>query len=201
MFDTDFVNTKVVRARVEETRDPKNMGRVKVSYPWLKDSENVVSKWARVCFPMASDNAGFWFSSNVGDEVLAMIEDDDLFVPTIIGHLYSEKNETPISSLGTGPDKKYFKTASGSEIVLDERSDVIQLKSSSGSKLKLGPDGIAFGASGVELLDTLVEILNSFIKAAPIFCSTSVGPGVLNPALLQKLMILKLKIELIKGGL
>jgi uncharacterized protein involved in type VI secretion and phage assembly len=193
--------TSVVRAKVESNKDPDKIGRVQVSYPWMFNSDSIISEWARVCQPAASKNSGTWFISNVGDEVLALIENGDLNSPIILGHLYSESNTPPTSSLGNKPGTKYFMTASGTQIVLDDESDTILLESSSGAKLKLEKNKIALGSGGDEILDMTSKMMEAIINAAPTFCSTSVGPGVLNPQVVQKLTELKMKLDKIKGDL
>jgi len=193
-------NTKVVRAIVDSNSDPDNLGRVQVKYPWLGDS-SVVSGWARVCQQNASSNCGTWFPTQVGDEVLAMVEDNDLSSPIILGSLYSENATPPTSSLGNTAAVKYFQTSSGSAIVMDEENDTILLETGGGAKLKLKEDKVAFGSGGDELIDLNIQLLEAIINAAPTMVSTSVGPGVLNPEVMTKLNELKMKLTQIKGDL
>lgn len=81
------------RAKVTDNFDPDRLGRVRISYPWqCKDS--LASPWVRIAYPMASDESGFMFTPNAGDEVLVDYENGNVERPYIVGSLYN-KNTVP----------------------------------------------------------------------------------------------------------
>jgi len=67
------------------------MGRVKVKFPWLSDSDE--SDWARVTQLGAGPNAGAVFIPEVNDEVLVAFEHGDIRRPIVIGGLYNGKDK------------------------------------------------------------------------------------------------------------
>ena len=57
---------------VSDNRDPENLGRVRVTFPWLYD--DFVSGWARTVQPGAGKDRGALIVPEVGDEVLVAFE-------------------------------------------------------------------------------------------------------------------------------
>lgn len=84
--------TGVVIAVVSDARDPENLGRVKLTFPWLSD--DYVSDWARTVHPGAGADRGMFILPEVGDEVLVAFEQGDVRRPYVIGGLYNGK-DTP----------------------------------------------------------------------------------------------------------
>ena len=87
----------VVPALVTDVADPSNLGRVKVSFPWLSDSYN--SDWVRMVQAGAGKQRGAVFLPEVGDEVLVGFDHGDWRLPYVIGSLY---NGTDTPMLGNG---------------------------------------------------------------------------------------------------
>jgi len=82
----------VVVAVVSDVRDPEDLGRVKLTFPWLSD--DYVSDWARTVHPGAGKDRGWLVLPEVGDEVLAVFEQGDVRRPYVLGGLYNGK-DTP----------------------------------------------------------------------------------------------------------
>lgn len=70
-----------------------------------------------------------------------------------------------------------------------------------GAQLKLGAGKVALGAAGTELIDQVTQAIGAFIDNAPTIVSTSVGPGVLSPAVVTLLTTIKTALLAIKGSL
>ena len=81
------------RAKVTDNFDPDRLGRVRISYPW-QCNDSLASPWVRIAYPMASDESGFMFIPNAGDEVLVDYENGNVERPYIVGSLYN-KNTVP----------------------------------------------------------------------------------------------------------
>jgi uncharacterized protein involved in type VI secretion and phage assembly len=78
---------------VTNNDDPDRLGRVKVKYPTLSDSDE--SSWARVATPGGGAARGVQWIPEVGDEVLVGFELDDKTRPMILGGLWSRKDKPP----------------------------------------------------------------------------------------------------------
>ncbi|MDJ0770654.1 MAG: VgrG-related protein [Ilumatobacter sp.] len=86
------INGAVV-AIVTNAQDPEKLGRVKLRFPWLSDDYE--SDWARVTFPGAGPDRGFFVVPEVDDEVLVLFERGDMRRPYVLGGLYNGVDAPP----------------------------------------------------------------------------------------------------------
>ena len=109
----------VVVGVVTNNQDPSGLGRVKVKFPWLSDSQE--SFWARVAAPMAGKGRGFYFLPEVEDEVLIAFEHGDARFPYVLGSLWNGQDKPPED--GAVLDRRVLKSTSGHAVVLDDTKD------------------------------------------------------------------------------
>jgi phage protein D len=83
----------VVQAIVTNAKDPLNLCRVKVKFPWLSDTYE--SDWARTVQLSAGNGYGSVMMPEVGDEVLVAFEQGDLRRPYLLGGLYNGQDKPP----------------------------------------------------------------------------------------------------------
>lgn len=115
----------VVVGVVTNNDDPEGMGRVRVKYPWLSDSEE--SAWARVVSFMAGNDRGAFFLPEVNDEVLLAFDHGNVHRPYVLGALWNGKDKTPESTStvldGSGQVvQRIIKSRAGHTILLDDTS-------------------------------------------------------------------------------
>lgn len=89
----------VVVGIVVDNNDPEGQYRVKVKFPWIKESsskytdtpdkEDFLSAWARIATFMAGPKRGAFWLPEVDDEVLVAFEHGDVRRPFVIGSLWS----------------------------------------------------------------------------------------------------------------
>jgi hypothetical protein len=79
----------VVCGVVSNTKDPENLGRVKVALPWL--ATDYESDWAPVGQLFAGETAGSFFVPSPGDQVLVAFEFGDMRRPYVLGSLPSHR--------------------------------------------------------------------------------------------------------------
>jgi uncharacterized protein involved in type VI secretion and phage assembly len=108
----------VVVGVVTNTQDPAGLGRVKVKFPWLSESEE--SFWARVATPMAGKQRGFYFLPEVEDEVLMAFEHGDARFPYVLGALWNGQDKPPESNDKGENNMRSIKSRSGHVIRLDD---------------------------------------------------------------------------------
>ncbi len=111
-------------ARVVDLNDPEEMGRIKVSYPWL-DSEQTV--WVRVAVPHAGKDRGWYCLPELDDEVLIGFEHGDSNYPVVLGCLYNKENAPMKEAISGENDVKMFMTRSGNKILFNDRDGNEQL--------------------------------------------------------------------------
>lgn len=111
----------VVAGIVTSTDDPEKLGRVKVRFLWLADTDE--SDWIRVAVPLAGEGSGLWMIPHVDDEVLVAFEQGHTAIPYVIGSLWSkrEKNGPPAAGAEAGSGVQMLRSRSGHVVRLDDR--------------------------------------------------------------------------------
>jgi phage protein D len=79
---------------VTNNKDPDGLGRVRVKFPALSESEE--SWWARVVTPGGGSQAGLIFIPQIDDEVLVGFEHGDLRRPFVLGGLWGPSAHPPL---------------------------------------------------------------------------------------------------------
>lgn len=112
--------------------DPDGLGRVKVKFPWLSDSDD--SFWARIATPMAGNDRGMYFVPEVDDEVLVLFEHGDVRFPYVIGSLWNGKDKAPVDNASRKNDLRVIKSRSGHVIKLNdaEGKETVEIVDASG---------------------------------------------------------------------
>lgn len=83
----------LVPAIVTNAKDPLNLGRVQLKFPWL--SADFTSVWARTVQAGAGPNRGTVILPEVGDEVLVGFEHGEFDAPYVLGGLHNGKDKPP----------------------------------------------------------------------------------------------------------
>jgi uncharacterized protein involved in type VI secretion and phage assembly len=76
-----------VPALVTDVNDPEQLGRVKLTFPWL--SGTYTSDWARIVHIGAGKDRGLVALPEVHDEVLVIFEQGDIRRPYVLGGLFN----------------------------------------------------------------------------------------------------------------
>ena len=115
-------------ATVKKTfEDPDNNFRVLVTLPSFSGTGQEEGIWARIAFPYASADAGYFFFPEVGDEVILTFMNNDPRFPVIFGALYSAKN----AAKETPDEKNQFKSISsksGIHITFDDEDKILTIE-------------------------------------------------------------------------
>lgn len=107
--------------------DPDNKYRALVTMPAFTGAGQEDGIWARIAFPYASADAGYFFFPEVGDEVLLTFMNNDPRFPIITGSLYSQKNRPKEEP----NDKNQFKSIyskSGIHITFDDEDKILTVQ-------------------------------------------------------------------------
>jgi len=108
----------VVTGIVTNNQDPDGLGRVKVRFPWLSESDE--SWWARVAAPMAGKERGAYFLPEVDDEVLLAFEQGDVNFPYVLGGLWNADSKPPENNDDGKNNKRTIVSRSGMRVRLDD---------------------------------------------------------------------------------
>ena len=117
---------------VSNNQDPDGQARVKVTFPWLSDSEE--SQWARIACFMAGENRGAFFLPEIGDEVLIAFEHGDINRPYVLGALWNGVDKPPGANEDGKNNLRLLQSRSGHIIRLDdtEGSEKIEILDKTG---------------------------------------------------------------------
>jgi uncharacterized protein involved in type VI secretion and phage assembly len=108
----------VVVGVVTNNQDPDSLGRLKVKFPWLSDTDE--SYWARLVTPMAGKERGLYFLPEVDDEVLVVFEQGDVRFPYVIGALWNGSDAPPLKNDDGKNNLRLIKSRSGHVIRLND---------------------------------------------------------------------------------
>ncbi|QCC51226.1 phage baseplate assembly protein V [Halapricum salinum] len=122
---------------VTNNEDPKDLGRVKLRFPW-RDADDE-SHWARLATPMAGSEYGAYFLPEVDDEVLVAFEDGDIHKPFVLGALWNGSQKPPQKNTEGNNDIRQIESRSGHTITFDDSEDTpnVEIETSAGHTIRL----------------------------------------------------------------
>ena len=142
----------IVLGIVTNNQDPEKVGRVKVKFPWLADSDE--SYWARVITLMAGKDRGTFFLPEVDDEVLVAFDHGDINYPYVIGALWNGVDTPPETNADGKNNIRKIKSRSGHEIIFDdnheEKKEKIEIHTKAGHTIVLDDSA---GKEKIEIKD------------------------------------------------
>lgn len=103
---------------VTDNKDPEGLGRIKLRFPELHDSDSVL--WARLAVPMAGAQRGTFLLPEVDDEVLVAFARGDITVPFVLGSLWNGTDTPPDTNSNGENNLRFIKSRSGHLIRLDD---------------------------------------------------------------------------------
>jgi uncharacterized protein involved in type VI secretion and phage assembly len=103
---------------VTNNKDPDDLGRVRMKFPWLSDDHE--SNWARVATVMAGPNRGAYFLPEVDDEVLVAFEHGDVRFPYVLGAMWNGQDKPPANNSDGKNNIRVMHSRSGHLIRLDD---------------------------------------------------------------------------------
>lgn len=116
--------------------DPSGNYRILLNLPALSGPGQNDGLWARLAFPYATKEAGFYFFPEIDDEVLVTFINNDPRYPVVTGALYNGKNkpkETP-------EEKNQFKSIrsrTGIEIKFDDEDKILSVITPGGNSFTM----------------------------------------------------------------
>lgn len=136
-------------AKVTSLDDPKFIGRIQVTFPWL--TEQIDSAWAKLATPWAGSMRGTYLLPEVGDECVVAFQHGDLRHPYILGFLWDDTDRPP--EITPHLEKRELRSKSGHKVVFDDFPALgnLTLQSAQGHQVTL--DDTA-GAMKVSITDS-----------------------------------------------
>lgn len=127
----------VVAGIVTNNKDPNELGRLKVKFPWFSDNNE--TDWVRMTTFMAGGLRGSFFLPEVGDEVLVAFENGNINRPYIIGALWNGVDKPPETNSEGKNNIRKIKSRSGHELIFndEENKENVEIHTKTGHKIFL----------------------------------------------------------------
>jgi uncharacterized protein involved in type VI secretion and phage assembly len=140
----------VVAGIVTNNKDPNELGRLKIKFPWFSDNNE--TDWVRMTTFMAGGLRGSFFLPEVGDEVLVAFENGNINRPYIIGALWNGQDLPPETNSDGKNNIRKIKSRSGHELIFndEENKENIEIHTKAGHKIFLDDTG---DEEKIEILD------------------------------------------------
>lgn len=120
----------IVPAKVIESHDPENLGRIKVCFYWQEGGQNSSeTHWIPVAMPHGGPHRGIFFMPEEGDEVLIAFEDGDPERPIVIGSVWNHAHKAPRTTFWPAAPPAQGSTAPGPNDFFDNDLKGIYTKS------------------------------------------------------------------------
>jgi uncharacterized protein involved in type VI secretion and phage assembly len=103
---------------VSNNKDPEDLGRVRMKFPWLSDDHE--SDWTRMVSLMAGGGRGAYFLPEVDDEVLVAFEHGDVRFPYILGSMWNGQDKPPANNSDGKNNIRVVQSRSGHIVRLDD---------------------------------------------------------------------------------
>jgi uncharacterized protein involved in type VI secretion and phage assembly len=125
---------------VTDNQDPKDLGRVKLRFPW-RDADDE-SYWARIATEMAGNKYGTYFLPEVDDEVLVAFQNGDIHKPFVIGSLWNGKNKPPQKNSKGNNDIREVRSRSDHKLTFDDADKgSVTIQTSAGNEIVIDDSG------------------------------------------------------------
>ena len=135
---------------VTDNDDPKDLGRVKLRFPWREADDE--SYWARIATLMAGDEYGSYCVPEVDEEVLVAFAGGDVHQPFVIGSLWNGE-QTPPQQADEDNDIRELVSRKGHRLQFDDDDDGgrLQIETNAGHKIELDDSE---GSERIDIVDT-----------------------------------------------
>ncbi|MFD1642810.1 phage baseplate assembly protein V [Halohasta litorea] len=110
---------------VTDNEDPKDLGRVKLRFPWREADDE--SYWARIATEMSGKQYGSYFLPEINDEVLVAFAGGDVHQPFVIGSLWNGNRKPPQKNSDGNNDIREIVSRQGHRVQFDDGDDGGQL--------------------------------------------------------------------------
>jgi uncharacterized protein involved in type VI secretion and phage assembly len=105
---------------VTQNKDPDNLDRIKVRFPWLDGGDVDQSHWAQLLTPMGGKKFGWYVLPDIDDVVVVMFIAGDQTQPVVIGGVWSKPDFSPETNEDGKNNFRGYRSRSGHRLILDD---------------------------------------------------------------------------------
>jgi uncharacterized protein involved in type VI secretion and phage assembly len=103
-----------------QNKDPDNLDRIKVRFPWLDNGETDQTHWAQLLTPMEGTKFGWYTLPDVDDVVVVAFIAGDISQPVIVGGAWSKPDLSPEPNEDGANNFRGYRSRAGHRLVFDD---------------------------------------------------------------------------------
>jgi uncharacterized protein involved in type VI secretion and phage assembly len=103
-----------------QNKDPDNLDRIKVRFPWLDNGDTDQTHWAQLLTPMEGKKFGWYTLPDVDDVVVVMFIAGDISQPVIVGGVWSTTDFAPETNQDGKDNFRGYRSRVGHRMVFDD---------------------------------------------------------------------------------
>lgn len=103
-----------------QNKDPDNLDRIKVRFPWLPQGDTDQSHWAQLLTPMEGKKFGWYTLPDVDDVVVVMFIGGDISQPVVVGGVWSKPDFSPEPNEDGANNFRGYRSRVGHRMVFDD---------------------------------------------------------------------------------
>jgi hypothetical protein len=128
----------VVYGVVTQNKDPDQLNRIKVRFPWLDKGDEEQSAWAQLLTPMEGKEFGWYTLPDIDDVVCVVFMHSDMNHPIILGGIWSKEDKPPEPNDDGKNNFRGYCSRSGHRVILDDSPKTKIVFSDMSLKLMVG---------------------------------------------------------------
>ena len=103
-----------------QNKDPDNLDRIKVRFPWLDNGDTDQSHWAQLLTPMEGDKFGWYTLPDIDDAVVVVFIAGDISQPVVVGGVWSTPDFSPETNEDGKNNFRGYRSRVGHRMVFDD---------------------------------------------------------------------------------
>jgi len=103
-----------------QNKDPDNLDRIKVRFPWLDNGDTDQTHWAQLVTPMEGKKFGWYTLPDVDDVVVVAFIAGDISQPVILGGVWSTPDFSPETNEDGADNFRGYRSRAGHRMVFDD---------------------------------------------------------------------------------
>jgi uncharacterized protein involved in type VI secretion and phage assembly len=103
-----------------QNKDPDNLDRIKVRFPWLDNGDTDQSHWAQLLTPMEGPKFGWYTLPDIDDVVAVVFIAGDMSQPVIVGGVWSTPDFSPETNEDGKDNFRGYRSRAGHRLVFDD---------------------------------------------------------------------------------
>ncbi len=131
-----------------QNKDPENLNRIKVRFPWLDGGDTDQTHWAQLLTPMEGDKFGWYTLPDVDDVVVIIFIAGDMSQPVVVGGIWSKTDFSPEPNEDGANNFRGYRSRSGHRLILDDTNQVKVVFADKTTKNMVGMGKFAIDGAG-----------------------------------------------------